>query len=309
MAAGSRAGPLPGSPLAGIPKNPWINPPGSWLYLSGVHKRANEGRARGNRGKRRIQRHLRTLFDVGTVAGLTDGQLLERFASRRDETAELAFAALVERHGPMVLRVSRGILHDEHEALDVLQATFLVLARKGGRSGSGTRSGPGCTGWLAGSRDEPRKAADRRRTLETRWAVIADARGGADDRGDGKELAAVVHEEVDRLPERYRAPVVLCDLEEYTCEATARHLGCPVGTVASRLARGRQRLRDRLRRRGLAPDASLLASALRWQGRGQRFRLNSRARRPAPRFNSFRSGRPPRARPQSLRRRSSAPCP
>lgn len=219
-------------------------------------------------GKRRIQRHLRTLFDVGTVAGLTDGQLLERFASRRDETAELAFAALVERHGPMVLHVSRGILRDEHEALDVFQATFLVLARKGRTLWVRDSLGPWLHRVACRAAGRARKAADRRRTLETRWAVIADARGGADDRGDGKELAAIVHEEVDRLPERYRAPVVLCDLEGYTCEATARHLGCPVGTVASRLARGRQRLRDRLRRRGLAPDASLLASALRWQGAG-----------------------------------------
>src|SRR5690242_16114294 len=74
--------------------------------------------------------HLRTLFSVGVTAGLTDGQLLERFATRRGEAAELAFAALVERHGPMVLRACRGILRDDHEAHDAFQATFLILARK-----------------------------------------------------------------------------------------------------------------------------------------------------------------------------------
>lgn len=215
-----------------------------------------------------IQRHLRTLFDVGTVAGLTDGQLLERFASRRDEAAELAFAALVERHGPMVLHVSRGILRDEHEAMDVFQATFLVLARKGRTLWVRDSLGPWLHRVACRAAGRARKATARRRAIETRWAMLADAWGGADDRGDRKDVAAVVHEEVDRLPERYRSPVVLCDLEGYTCEAAARHLGCPVGTVASRLARGRQRLRDRLRRRGLAPDASLLAAALRWQGAG-----------------------------------------
>ena len=77
------------------------------------------------------RRHLRTLFDAGGTTGLTDGQLLERFATRRGEAAERAFAALVERHGPMVLRACRGILREEHEAMDAFQATFLVLARKG----------------------------------------------------------------------------------------------------------------------------------------------------------------------------------
>src|SRR5262249_13670216 len=77
-------------------------------------------------------RHLRALFDAGASTGLTDGQLLERFATRRGESAELAFAALVERHGPMVLRACRGILNDDHEAMDAFQATFLVLVRKAG---------------------------------------------------------------------------------------------------------------------------------------------------------------------------------
>jgi hypothetical protein len=76
-------------------------------------------------------RYLRTLFDAGVTSGLTDGQLLERFATHHCEAAELAFAALVERHGPMVLRACRGILLDDHEAMDAFQATFLVLVQKG----------------------------------------------------------------------------------------------------------------------------------------------------------------------------------
>ena len=86
-------------------------------------------------------------------------------------------------------------------------------------------------------------------------------------RFEADELGAVLHEEIDRLPERYRAPLVLCDLEGRSHEQAARHLGWPVGTVKSRQARGRERLRDRLRRRGLAPDAGALATAL--VGNGQ----------------------------------------
>jgi DNA-directed RNA polymerase specialized sigma24 family protein len=79
-----------------------------------------------------VSRYVHTLFNAGTVAGLTDQQLLERFRARSGEAAELAFAALVERHGPMVLRVCRSVLRDPHEAHDAFQATFLVLVRRAG---------------------------------------------------------------------------------------------------------------------------------------------------------------------------------
>src|SRR5271166_2848084 len=77
-------------------------------------------------------KYLSTLFDVGVCSGLTDSQLLERFATHRGEAAELAFAALIDRHGPMVFRVCRSILRDDHEAMDAFQATFLILVRKRG---------------------------------------------------------------------------------------------------------------------------------------------------------------------------------
>ena len=85
--------------------------------------------------------------------------------------------------------------------------------------------------------------------------------GRADD-GEGEDLRATMHEEIERLPERYRVPVVLCDLEGRTHEQAARHLGCRVGTVKSRLARGRGRLRDRLTRRGLIVPAGVLVTGL-----------------------------------------------
>ena len=90
-------------------------------------------------------RHVQTLFSVGTVGGRTDGELLEQYKHRSGEAAELAFTVLVERHGPMVLRVCREVLGDEHEANDAFQATFLVLVRGPARSGRDTRWLPGFT--------------------------------------------------------------------------------------------------------------------------------------------------------------------
>ncbi len=208
-----------------------------------------------------VLRHMRTLFDAGTVAGMTDGQLLDRFASRRGEAAGLAFAALVERHGGMVLRVCRRTLSDPDDAEDAFQTTFLVLAQKAGS----IRSRDSIASWLHGVAHRvascSRSAAARRRLHERRYADLAGPAvfvGREDD-----ETLSAIHEEIERLPERYRAPVVLCDLEGLAYEQAARHLGCPAGTIKSRLARGRERLGDRLRRRGLAPALGVLGPSLR----------------------------------------------
>jgi RND family efflux transporter MFP subunit len=202
-------------------------------------------------------RHLRALFDAGVSTGLTDGQLLERFATRRGESAELAFAALVERHGPMVLRACRGILNDDHEAMDAFQATFLVLVRKAGSLWVKDSLGPWLHRVACRASARARSDAGRRRAAERKAAEAAASRH--DDRAIG-DLAAALHEEVDRLPDRYRVPIVLCDLEGRTVAEAARHLGCPVGTLKSWLSRGRGRLRDRLTRRGLAPPAGAVGA-------------------------------------------------
>jgi RNA polymerase sigma factor (sigma-70 family) len=186
--------------------------------------------------------------------GLTDGQLLECFATRGGEASELAFAALVERHGPMVLRTCRAVLRDEHDARDAFQATFLILVRRGGSLWVNDSVGPWLHGVACRASARARRDAARRRAAEKRAAEMSGR--SADDSG-WDDLAGLLHEEVDRLPDRYREPVVLCDLEGRTHEEAARHLGCPVGTVKSRLARGRERLRARLTRRGLAPEAAL----------------------------------------------------
>src|SRR5579883_1561908 len=208
-----------------------------------------------------LRRDLQTIFGVGTLAGLTDGQLLERFAAcrsqGRDLEAESAFALLIERHGPMVFRVCRNILRDPHEADDAFQATFLVVLRQAGTIHKSESVGP----WLHGVAQRvaacARTAAARRRTHERRWFerrrdATAPALAGPAD----LDFWPTIHAELDRLPERYRAPIVLCDLEERSLDEVARLLGWPLGTVKSRLNRGRQQLRDRLVRRGIAPGVA-----------------------------------------------------
>jgi RND family efflux transporter MFP subunit len=206
-----------------------------------------------------VVRQLRTLFNVGAVRELTDGQLLERFAAGPGEAAERAFAVLVERHGPMVLRVCRGVLTDAHDTQDAFQATFLVLVKKARGLWVRDSLGPWLHQVAFRTAACARTAAARRRRLDRRAALFAAQHAGtpAEPRD---ELGRMLHEEVERLPEWYRAPLVLCDLQGLSHEQAARCLGLPVGTVKSRLARGRQRLRDRLVRRGLTPDAGLLAT-------------------------------------------------
>ncbi len=194
------------------------------------------------------------LFQSGTVSDLTDAELLGRFADHINESAEPAFAALLQRHGPMVLRVCRSVLRDEHDAQDAFQATFLILVRRAGA----IRNRESIGSWLYGVAlrvsSRARIAMARRRKHETRVALTADQQ--SDDERCLPELAAALHEELGRLPEGYRAAVVLCYLEGQTCEAAARQLGWPVGTVKSRLARGKERLLGRLIRRGFGADRS-----------------------------------------------------
>ncbi|SIO66812.1 RNA polymerase sigma factor, sigma-70 family [Singulisphaera sp. GP187] len=208
---------------------------------------------------------LTILFQVGSLAGLTDGQLLERFATGRGDAAELAFSALVERHGPMVQRVCRTIVRDEHEAMDAFQATFLVLVRKGRSLWVRDSLGPWLHRVACRAAGRARAQADRRWALERKLAAMTVGHTGDDDRS---KLAAAVQEEVDGLPDRFRVPIILCDLQGQTCEEAARHLGCPIGTIGSRLARGRERLRGRLIRRGLAPAVGTVVTLSSSESRG-----------------------------------------
>jgi RNA polymerase sigma factor (sigma-70 family) len=203
-------------------------------------------------------RDVRTLFTLGTLRAQTDGELLDLFITRKGEAREMAFAALVDRHGPMVLRVCRSILRDEHDAQDAFQATFLVLVDRAGS----VRNRSSVGSWLHGVALRvaacARGSVVRRRVHELRAAELTGE--GVTSAGVEPDLAPALHEELARLPEQFRVPIVLCYLEGLTCEEAAQRLRLAVGTVKSRLARGRDRLRDRLIRRGLAPTAVLLKS-------------------------------------------------
>jgi RNA polymerase sigma factor (sigma-70 family) len=187
----------------------------------------------------------------------SDAILLDRFVERWDQAA---FRDLVCQHGPMVLGVCRRILRDPHAAEDAFQATFLLLARKAGSVRKRRSVGP----WLYGVAQrvalEARGATSRRPAPAPLNLEVP----GVDDH-DGlerDELYAALHEELGRLPEKYRAPLVICYFEGLPHEAVARRLGWPLGTVRSRIARGRDLLGARLTRRGLAPAAVLLAWSL-----------------------------------------------
>jgi RNA polymerase sigma factor (sigma-70 family) len=205
-------------------------------------------------------RHIQALFNVGTMGGLTDGQLLERFTVCDREAAEQAFAALVERHGPMVLRVCQSVLRERHDAEDAFQATFLVLVRKA----ASIRKRSSVVSWLHGVAFRvascQKVATARRRGYERK---VAESEVAPTDDNDRQDLASVLHEELDRLPDKYRTPIVLCYFEGLSHEQAARQLLWPVGTVRSRLARGRLQLRSLLWRRGLAPSIVFLERALR----------------------------------------------
>ena len=204
-------------------------------------------------------RQLGTLLDAGTLIGLTDGQLLERFATGPPDAAEAAFAALVQRHGPMVLRVCRGVLSDPHDAEDAFQATFLILVRKARGLWVRDSLGPWLHRVASRAAGYARSDVARRRRHERRAAERATAGYDREHPVLADEWGQTLHEEIARLPGRYRRAVVLCDLEGCPQELAAQALGCPVGTLKSRLARGRTRLRERLIRRGLAPSAGVTA--------------------------------------------------
>ncbi len=192
------------------------------------------------------------LFDLGALGAMPDRGLLELFA-QGGEPSEAAFATLVERHGPMVLRVCRHVLADGHLAEDAFQVTFLLLARRA-RS---IHDPDALAGWLhrVGRRVALRaRAGFHRRTLregpQTGDVEIAVA---DDDTLERNELCAMVHHEIDRLANAQRLPILLCALEGLSHEEAAQRLGWKLGTVKSRLVRGRRNLQSRLARRGLAP--------------------------------------------------------
>lgn len=208
----------------------------------------------------RAFREIRSLYEFGPLGGATDARLIEMFLRSEGTGREEAFSTLVRRHAPMVLGICRRMLRGSPDADDAFQAVFLVMARKA----HSLRRADALRPWLYGVSVRVAKAA-RRRAARRRAREVglmdASAIAAAPDE-DRPDLIALMDEEIDRLPARYREPLILCELEGLSRRDAASRLGLPEGTLSSRLARGRSLLRERLTRRGVTPGAVAIAALL-----------------------------------------------
>ncbi len=209
-------------------------------------------------------KRIETLFRTGTAGGLTDAQLLERFLERRGDDAQDAFATLVDRHGAMVLRVCRQILPTEEDAEDAAQAAFLVLARRA--PSISRRESLAC--WLHGvarrvaanlrvAHTPPRKLEHREGELRAAGHVVHGDFDAIENQDDWVRL----HDELGSLPRSFREPLILCYLDGLTQEQAAMQLQCPLGTIQSRLARGRAKLKTRLEKSGGVLSSAFAAAS------------------------------------------------
>jgi RNA polymerase sigma factor (sigma-70 family) len=204
-----------------------------------------------------VLQYLRITCDTSQAADLTDGDLIERFLVQRQDWA---FAVLMQRHGPMVLGVCRRVLGDADGADDCFQATFVILVRRAAAIKKKASLGP----WLHGVAHRvavrARVQAARRQSRERKAQVMPCA--GPLDELTWRELRSILDEEIGRLAEKYRAPLVLVHLEGKSYRQAAEELGWARGTLVNRAARGRQLLRQQLQRRGIALSAASLAVVL-----------------------------------------------
>jgi RNA polymerase sigma factor (sigma-70 family) len=204
-----------------------------------------------------ILQYIRRIVRPDCLQDATDSQLLQRFIASGDEEA---FALLVRRHGPMVLGICQRALSQAQDVEDAFQATFMVLVRKASLIGRPELLGNWLYGVALRTSAKARANAARRRTREALLPDLPDAEAPGEP--VWKSVQGTLDEEVGRLPSKYRVPFVLCYLEGLTNEEAARRLGCPKGTLQSRLAWARDRLRSRLTRRGVALSAGLFATLL-----------------------------------------------
>jgi RNA polymerase sigma factor (sigma-70 family) len=201
-----------------------------------------------------LQHVYRAILVRDGIGGLTDGQLLEMFLKKSDDAA---FEALLRRHGPMVLEVCRRLLPNETDAEDAFQSTFLVFVRKA----SSVFPREMVANWLFGVARLTAlklKASVAKRSRRERQVSDMPEPESMPVKTDG-ELHSLIERELSRLPERYRAPLILCDLEGRTRKEAARQLGWPEGSLSSRLSRARAMLAKRLARYGLAESAGSVA--------------------------------------------------
>jgi len=202
----------------------------------------------------RALQDLERLFHRGTVPS-SDRSLLDAFLA---EGSEAAFEALVDRHGPMVRGVCRRLLSNPHDADDAFQATFLVLARKGARIRDPDRLGPWLYGVAVRVAAKARAQASRRRE---NGGEIADVPAPVDSSAEWSDVMPIIDAELNRLRAKHRDVLVLCLIEGASAEEASLRLGCPVGTVKSRLARARETLRARLTSRGVTPALALAVAS------------------------------------------------
>jgi RNA polymerase sigma factor (sigma-70 family) len=204
-----------------------------------------------------VAQYLRQVVGQPCAGDTPDAELLDRFLAQRDASA---FETLVWRHGPKVLGLCRRVLHHEQDAEDAFQAVFLVLVRKARSIGKRQAVGPWLYRVAFRIALRAKMRADRRAVCGAPLQDVAAAEQTPEL--VWRDLRLVLDEEVNRLPAKYRDAFVLCYLDGKTNEEAARELGCPRGTILSRLAWARERLRARLSRRGLALSAGLLATHL-----------------------------------------------
>ncbi len=206
--------------------------------------------------ERSAAKDIEGLFREGLLSGLTDAELLARFVETRDQRA---FELIVSRYAQLVYRIGQGVLGASADVDDVFQATFLALVRKAPVLWLGGSLAP----WL---QRVAFRFSLRAKKLRQKGGAHSISQGNepaySEDVGAKSELVAIVHAEIDRLPNRYRSVVVLCDLEGMSQDAAAKSLGCPIGTVGGRLTRARRILKDRLTRRGFAVASALAAASL-----------------------------------------------
>ncbi len=204
-----------------------------------------------------VIRHLRRAVLRQDGAGRTDGQLLASFINQKDEAA---FEALVRRHGPMVFGVCRRVVGNHHDAEDAFQATFLVLARKA----SSVKQPQRLANWLHGvalrTAMKAKTMTAKRRGREKQVTDMPEPEAAQQDQW--RDLQPLLDQELNGLPENYRLPILLCDLEGKSIKEAAQQLGWPQGTLAGRLARGRKMLAKRLANRGVVLSAGSLAAVV-----------------------------------------------
>jgi RNA polymerase sigma factor (sigma-70 family) len=242
---------IPNEPLGHEKKT---NPSAGMPAITGRGDFASQGGMPMASGRMRgvVRRLRQTVLRDG--AALSDADLLQRYLASREEEA---FAALVRRHGPMVLGVCRRILRNSHDADDAFQATFLVLVRKAHTIVPRERVGAWLYGVAYRTSTKAQAMNFRRRTKQKSLVDVP-----APDSSSATDWLALLDQEVNRLPEKYRLPVVLCDLEGKTRKQAAQQIGWPEGTVATRLQHGRALVHKRLLRHGLPCSAG--AATLAW---------------------------------------------